>query len=143
MELMPKEKQSSSKIRLQYSKLLCVTLRDLAWYEVAYKIAEESLCKDQHGCVIVKGGSVLALAANRDVESHPVSAQYLKRAIHAEQRAISKVYHKVLEGATLYSARAHYNYKSSPCEMCSNLINESGISKVVFHDGFSLVKVKI
>ncbi len=116
-----------------------ITNRDEAWYALALKVAADSLCSDRHGCVIVRAGSVLSLATNRAVVSHPVSNRYLKQALHAEQRAILRAHD--CEGATLYSARLHVNAISTPCAMCQTLIEEAGISRIVFHDGRKLVKI--
>jgi deoxycytidylate deaminase len=118
-----------------------ITNKDRSWYSLALKIASESTCKSLHGCVIVKSGSVISLATNRFVNGHPVSQKYLKRDLHAEQRALIKATN--VKGATLYSARLHPNPISIPCELCSFLIMESGISRVVAHDGQSLVKFSV
>ena len=118
-----------------------VTVKDQRWYTLALKIADESLCTDKHGCVIVKGGRVLSLATNRLVISHPINDKYLKRELHAEQRALMKGYNT--DGSTLYSARSHKNPISTPCIMCFSLITDAGISKIVFDDGSRLVKLRV
>ena len=117
-----------------------VTSKDKAWYALALKVAGESECVDMHGCVLVRKGTVIALATNRKT-THPVSKNYLKDTLHAEQRAISKGVRT--EQAKLYSARVHDNPQSAPCIMCLALIVASGISRVIYHDGATLVKVRV
>jgi deoxycytidylate deaminase len=113
---------------------------DKRWYNLAVRVAEESLCYDRHGCVIVKSGTLLSIATNRN-GSHPVSKKYLKRDIHAEQRAIQKTFSAV--GATLYTARIHmFSPIGKPCGMCEELIIKAGIKRVIYCDGENLVEWK-
>lgn len=117
------------------------TNSDISRYLLARKIAQDSSAPDRHGCVIIRSGTVLSVATNRRVISHPVSFKWFKQDIHAEQRALLRV--KNPSGATLYSARDHRNLCSIPCNMCWTLLENAGISWVVFHDGIEIRKVKI
>jgi len=117
-----------------------ITSKDRAWYALALKVASESMCADMHGCVLVRKGTVIALATNRDT-THPASNIYLKDSLHAEQRAISKGVRTYQ--AKLYSARYHTNPQSAPCQMCDMMIADAGISRVIYHDGAKLVKVRV
>lgn len=114
-----------------------ISKSDIRWYNLALKIADESLSNSKHGVVIIKSGTVLSVSCNRYSESHPISKLYDKTSIHAEQRAISKMRGNCF-GCTLYSARLHSNPISEPCEMCERLIFNAGIKRVVFHDGNQL-----
>jgi deoxycytidylate deaminase len=119
-----------------------LTTKDHTWYTLALKLASESECKSRHGCVIVKSGKPVSVAVNRLV-SHPLGEQFNKRSIHAEQRALIKS-NTPLHGATLYSARDHANHSSEPCEMCRELIQDSGIKYVVYwHSMEGLVKIRV
>lgn len=118
-----------------------ITNRDKTWFNLALKISADSDCSNKHGCVIVRSGTVLSVATNRIVISHPVSNRYLKQTLHAEQRAILRA--ADCKGATLYSARLHRNKLSAPCDMCSALIKEAGVYRIVYHDGQELVKIAV
>lgn len=118
-----------------------ISNRDIAWYELALKIAADSDAYDKHGCVLVRSGTVLGVATNRQGLSHPISKAFNKGGLHAEQRLLYRV--KNAEGAILYSARDHQNLISIPCWMCSTLIYKAGIKWVVFHDGSSIQRVRV
>ncbi len=119
-----------------------ISQRDTTLYQLALRIAEDSDCNDKHGAVIMRGGAVLAIASNRFI-GNPTSARWLKKTVHAEQRAILRL-GKQCAGATLYSARLHgYNHQSAPCGMCHFLLVEAGIASIVYHTGAELIKVRI
>lgn len=69
------------------------------------------------GAVIVRGGAVLAKAANINIR-------------HAEERAISRVQGDC-KHATLYIMR-HNMRVSRPCDDCYKLIQKAGIDKIVY-----------
>lgn len=116
-----------------------VSQKDIGYYKQALRLAITSTCSDRHGSVIVKNGSVLSLATNRNC-SNPVSKSFKKQTIHAEQRAIA-CSRSDLTGSTLYSARYHRNGISTPCIMCMELIKLAGIRSVVYCNGIqSLLK---
>lgn len=115
--------------------------RDTALYYLALKVAEESNCSDKHGTVIMRAGVILAVAANRFI-GNPMSTRFLKKTIHSEQRALLRL-GPAAHQATLYTARLHHNKQSKPCVMCQYLIEEAGITTVVFHDGKTLIKEKV
>lgn len=115
--------------------------RDNALYNLALRIAEESDCTDKHGAVIMRSGTILAVAANRFI-GNPISARYLKKTIHSEQRAILRL-GPGCKGSILYTARLHRNKQSGPCSMCYQLIREAGIQSIVYHTGVELRKIRI
>jgi tRNA(Arg) A34 adenosine deaminase TadA len=118
-----------------------ITNREIAWYNLAVKIAADSNAYDRHGCVLVRSGTVLGVATNRRVISHPISQQFNKRDIHAEQRLLSRV--NDASGTTLYSARDHKNPTSFPCIMCCGLLLNANVKWVVFHNGNTLEKMRV
>ncbi len=90
------------------------------YYNMALKLSSMSNHnKQKMGCVIVRGGAVLATACNL--------AEWGR---HAEQRAIQ---FKDLTGATLFVAR-HNDSMSKPCAKCMPFIIESGIKRIVYKD---------
>lgn len=120
-----------------------VLSRDHRYYQLALKVAEDCgpEIKDKHGAVIVKGNKILALGTNR-MCTHPESDKWKKKTLHAEQRVLIRL-GAGAKGATLYSARFHEQSISKPCEMCSELLREAGIHKVVYSDGRNIRSVKI
>lgn len=97
--------------------------KEMAFLRLAEKIARQGCDNHRHGCVIVKGGSVISLGKNL----------YLN-GLHAEMSAINKA-KKDLTGATIYICRIRKEQRfglSAPCEKCEALIRAKGISKVVF-----------
>jgi len=118
-----------------------VSKKDVGYYKQSLKLAKTSTCRDKHGAIVVKNGSVLSFATNRNC-SNPISKSFKKQTIHAEQRAIA-CSRSNLVGATLYSARYHRNGISTPCVMCMELIRLAGIRSIVYYDGIKLRKVMI
>lgn len=90
------------------------------WYNLALKIAEDSNHAYKMGAVIIRGGSVLALACNQ--------AEWGK---HAEVRAIAKG--NDLRDATIIIARRGKRM-SKPCLDCMIKIKQVGITKIVYVD---------
>ncbi len=123
-------------------KELVISNQDIKLYNLSMRVALKSNCTDKHGTVIVRGGSVISQAANRLID-HPMSRKFYKRSIHSEQRALIRCQSSTI-GATLYTSRLNnLNPCSKPCNMCSFLIAEAGIDKIVYHNGSNLVKVRI
>jgi len=134
--MMPNPTERSRRIKL-------VSKKDMAFYKLALKISEESLCDDRHGAVIVKSGRVLALGTNMRSNGHAYSTLFFRTHMHAEQRAIGKCRAKC-EGSTIYSARDYpSNPISLPCEMCMQLIIWAGIKKIIYHDGKEVRSIKL
>lgn len=89
---------------------------------LANKTAEDSR-HHQHmmACVVVKGGSVLAMEANAESGRG-----------HAEARALRP--HRNYKGATIYIVRLNGRKVSKPCPACTKKILDAGVSTVVFTD---------
>jgi dCMP deaminase len=111
-------------------------------YDKAYlRIAKEwsllSYCKrKQVGAIIVKDRMIISDGYNgtpSGFENCCEDEQGLTRwdVLHAEANAILKVARSTqsCEGATLYITL-------SPCKECSKLIHQSGIKRVVYHNGY-------
>jgi dCMP deaminase len=111
-------------------------------YDKAYlRIAKEwsllSYCKrKQVGAIIVKDRMIISDGYNgtpSGFENCCEDEEGLTRwdVLHAEANAILKVARSTqsCEGATLYITL-------SPCKECSKLIHQSGIKRVVYHNGY-------
>ena len=111
-------------------------------YDKAYlRIAKEwsllSYCKrKQVGAIIVRDRMIISDGYNgtpSGFENCCEDAEGLTRwdVLHAEANAILKVARSTqsCEGATLYITL-------SPCKECSKLIHQSGIKRVVYHNGY-------
>lgn len=135
---------------------MTISKSDERWFDLAMKTADFSECQFKHGAVIVIKNKPISLGRNvphsRNIQKLLVRAKYNQSAherrkrsdqIHAEVMAILKARTDV-KGATLYSARRRPKGlpgDSCPCESCSQIIAESGISNVVFSVNGKLQKV--
>lgn len=91
------------------------------WLVLAMKIARKSTHPHHHlGCIIVKGGSVIARAANLGRQGRC-----------AERRALRP--HQDLKDAVAYVVRTNGG-TSRPCCFCRAALQTAGISHVVFID---------
>jgi len=131
--------------------------KDRHWFRLALNAAESSMCKFQHGAVIVNSGKPISVGVNlpkfRRLDSITYDADFDKEAerrrsrqetTHAEAHCVLKVRGN-LRGTTLYSARLRkdgYPGLSKPCASCRQIIELSGITTVVFWDG-KLRKLRI
>jgi len=119
-----------------------VDIKKLNRYDKAYlRIAKQwsllSYCKrKQVGAIIVKDRMIISDGYNgtpSGFENCCEDELGLTRwdVLHAEANAILKVARSTqsCEGATLYITL-------SPCKECSKLIHQSGIKRVVYHNGY-------
>jgi len=116
--------------------------------EIARLVARRSTClRRQVGAVLVKDKNVLATGYNgtpsgishcgdtqclREAQQVPSGQRHeLCRGLHAEQNAIIQAAkHGVnISGATLYCT-------NSPCVICSKMIINAGIEKVLYLEGY-------
>ena len=98
------------------------------------KVASESVHRCRHGAIIVKGKKLVSQGINRS-RTHPKSIHPYS-AIHAEFDAICKARSKI-KGAKMYVTRLLADGTkgmSKPCPHCQKLIEESGISEVIYTD---------
>lgn len=112
-----------------------------------FNIALERTADSDHAipmsAILVKGSRILSYGVN-GYKTHPrqISRYDEWRSIHAELDAILGVSKRKLEGATLYVARKRKDGSpgiSKPCSSCIKLIRSSGIKRVVYFDGMSVV----
>ena len=110
---------------------------DKAYLSVARYFATKSTARNTHGCVVVKGGRVLATGWNKN-RNHPtiVSPEHIKTdcSYHAEEVAIREAGEKA-KGAVIYIARVNKNGMrglSRPCDACYEEITNAGIHKIVY-----------
>ena len=118
---------------------MCKEVRCL---RMAARAAEQSGHETfRHGAVLIKGGSVLNIAANSD--NHTSFGQRFRsdpgRATHhAETACILGLDKTIPQGATVYVARVNRAgewKKSKPCSMCHEVLKFVGVKKVVYTTG--------
>ena len=119
-----------------------VSRRQQSFVQYALQLAETSTCRQRHGAVVVKGGSVLSRGINKihncpsifpDTEQDNPSIDRIST--HAEEAALRMVSPDSARGATLYVARVLKDGTpgySKPCPRCQSLIDSMGIKKVVY-----------
>lgn len=91
-----------------------------AWLRLAYKVSKRSKHPKQRlGAVIVRGGNVLAVAAN--------GARWGR---HAEIRALAACTDAA--GSTLVVSRSTGSGLSKPCLGCQAAIRQAGVARVVY-----------
>ena len=110
---------------------------DQAYLRIAKEWSRLSYCKrKQVGAIIVKDRMIISDGYNGTPsgfencceDENNLTKWYV---LHAEANAILKVAGSTqsCEGATLYITL-------SPCKECSKLIHQSGIKRVVYHEGY-------
>ena len=110
---------------------------DKAYLRIAKEWSRLSYCKrKQVGAIIVKDRMIISDGYNGTPsgfencceDENNITKWYV---LHAEANAILKVAGSTqsCEGATLYITL-------SPCKECSKLIHQSGIKRVVYHQGY-------
>lgn len=111
--------------------------KDLSFLNMAMYFAEKSAERRKHGAVVVKGGRVVGTGFNK-FRNCPtiVDPSHIKThcSRHAEEVAIREAGENS-KGAILYVARISkhgFTRNSKPCFICSELINKSGIKRVVY-----------
>ncbi len=101
---------------------------------LALKEAQRSKVRCQHGSVVSRGGSVLGKGYNK-YKPHARWGSGPMNTLHAEAAAIRDAVRRgiKLRGATIFVARTGPRM-SKPCSACQKLIEQYGISKVVYTD---------
>jgi dCMP deaminase len=121
---------------------------DVYFLDIAHFVSTRSTCLRRHvGAIIVKDKRILATGYNgaptglshcldigclREEMKIPSGERHeLCRALHAEQNAIiqAAVYGVAIKGATLYAT-------NQPCVICSKMIINAGILRVVYDSGY-------
>lgn len=110
---------------------------DRAYLRIAKEWGQLSYCnRKQVGAIIVKDRMIISDGYNGTPSNFENCCEDAEGAtkwyvLHAEANAILKVARSTqsCEGATLYITL-------SPCKECSKLIHQSGIKRVVYHEGY-------
>ena len=109
----------------------------MSYINVARSLAEKSEENKKHGAVVIKSGRVVGYGFNKfknDIHVVPEELIKVHCSRHAEEIAIKNAGDNA-KGATIYVARVNrsgINRDSRPCIVCSELIKESGIKRVVY-----------
>jgi tRNA(Arg) A34 adenosine deaminase TadA len=120
-------------------RVMCKESRCL---KLAAKAAEQSGHDIfRHGAVLVRGGSILNIAANSD--NHTAFGQRFRvepgRATHhAETACVLGLDKAMTQGGVIYAARVNKDGEwkmSKPCSMCHEVMKFVGIKKVVYTVG--------
>lgn len=122
------------------------------YLDIAAAVAARSTCiRRQYGAVIVKNGTIVSTGYNgtarglvnccdlnecyREAHNIPHGQQYEKcKAVHAEANAIINASREEMCGAILFLAGFENGERMknpTPCEMCSRMITNSGIRRVI------------
>lgn len=127
-----------------------LTKKDYRYFDVAKAIARTSNYHGTHvGCCVVNRGVVVSVGCNSE-KTHPTQMYYNKyrdfdpktaaNKLHAETHALSLIVnrqHIDWNKTSIYVYREFKNGKpaiSRPCEACSQLIKDLGISHVCYID---------
>lgn len=110
------------------------------YLDLALDIAKNSEHNFRHCAIIVKNNKIQSIALNKYIGRHfPNENQNIvaRHSCHAEQQAIKQL-HKKSTNATIYVARvASYGRAySKPCDRCTKLLIQYGISKAVYSTCF-------
>jgi dCMP deaminase len=122
---------------------------DEYFMEITHLVAKRSTClRRQVGAVVVKDKNILATGYNGAPSgvSHCLDVGCLRerlripsgerhelcRGLHAEQNAIIQAakHGTIIDGSTLYCT-------TMPCIICSKMVINSGIKRIVFEEGYS------
>ena len=122
------------------------------YLDIAAAVAARSTCiRRQYGAVIVKNDTIVSTGYNgtarglvnccdlnecyREAHNIPHGQQYEKcKAVHAEANAIINASREEMCGAILFLAGFENGERMknpTPCEICSRMITNSGIRKVI------------
>lgn len=98
------------------------------YLKMGIKVAKQSRHAQHHmACIIVRGGAVLASAANGPAGRG-----------HAEARAVRP--HGDYRGATAVVVRTNGRKTSKPCPHCAEKLKRAGVSYCVYTDSDGILK---
>jgi len=113
-------------------------------FYLAYSEAEKANKRQKMAAIIVKGGTVLAAAHNKIIDSDPKALYGCS--IHAERAAISLAPYNISGSKILVYRFYRKNDElasSKPCSSCAQAIVNAGISWAYYIDSDSnLIKVR-
>lgn len=124
-------------LKQEYTGFSMLSNKDVSYLNVARSLAERSEENKKHGAVVIKSGRVVGYGYNKfknhtDLIPEDLIKVHCSR--HAEEVAIKSAGQNA-RGAILYVARVNnqgIDRNSKPCKICSELIEESGIKKVIY-----------
>jgi pyrimidine deaminase RibD-like protein len=124
-------------LKLESTGIKMLSRKDVSYLNLARSLAEKSEENKKHGAVVIKSGRVVGYGFNKfknhtDLIPEDLIKVHCSR--HAEEVAI-KTAGQNAKGATLYVARVNkqgLDRNSKPCKICTDLIEESGIKKVIY-----------
>jgi len=110
------------------------------YIDLAARIAQSSTYSSfNHGCVLVKGGSVINVSCNKGnycsfgsrFKQHTAR---LHSTLHAELGAVLGLDRSLTSGSVAYVVRIkEEEYRmSKPCEMCEEAVKFCGVKKVIY-----------
>lgn len=109
--------------------------REQRYLAMAMRVAEKSECRQRHGAVAVRRGSVLGFATNVDRNTPSnLSPEHVRMhaALCAERRLLRNIDAK---DAVVYVARVNSAGEprlSAPCDRCEKELLMAGVKKVVW-----------
>ena len=114
--------------------------RRRSYLNLAKRIASQSTHgTHSHGCVLVKGGSVINVSANKNNyctfgRRFSIYARKDFSTLHAELGAVLGLDRTQTQGATAYVVRVKNGEwrMSKPCPMCEGALRHCGVKKVVY-----------
>lgn len=132
--------------------------KDEYYLDIAYSVSKRSPCLKRHyGCIIVKNDEIIATGYNGNPRGEENCCDIYEEcprmsiphnsgnysdchSVHAEMNAIISASRKDMIGSTLYLAGEGFSKENDcyvriedcdPCPICSRMIKNSGITRVV------------
>jgi deoxycytidylate deaminase len=110
------------------------------YLDLAARIAQQSTHSCQsHGCVLVKGGSVINVSCNKNNycsfgSRFRAPGKKKHSTLHAELGAVLGLDKSITSGSVVYVVRVKEdNYRmSKPCPMCEQALRFCGVKKVIY-----------
>lgn len=102
---------------------------------IAIKAASSSLFRQRVGAAVIKNGNVLSTACNAVRYKRGRFIKRWENSLHAEQAALLMLPPKHRKGSSLYVARLLRDgsiNNACPCEVCRDLIINSGVKEVFY-----------
>lgn len=126
------------------------SLRAQRWIDraagVALQLHDEN-SRYMLGAIIVKGGCVLSVGANRQRNNPHLIPDIPRKywSFCAEQTALNRLKPGAAKGATIYIARVNDHMETRfahPCPRCTKMIVEAGITKVCYTGDDGVIHVE-
>jgi tRNA(Arg) A34 adenosine deaminase TadA len=112
-----------------------VAARHVFYIQAAIECAKHSVLTHKHGCVVVHRNKIVSTGWNEH-------SLHIKQtfSLHAEISAVAKLKKKprnFLSNCTMYVVRLSSRgniHLSKPCIMCTNVLERSGIGRIIYSD---------